>query len=319
MSKKVFLDQEAVTAMQQGCDILANAVGSTLGARGKSVIISSGFGHLPIITKDGVTVAKSITLEDEIQNVGAMLIRGAAAKTLDTAGDGTTTSTVLAQRIINSGLNAIKNGGNAQQIKAGIEKATNMVIDSLREMAIPVVDNDTIKSIATISANNDEELGGKIAEAYGQIGKNGLLTIEKSQTIETYIKTSLGTKMINGYANNLFVTNPEKMTVEYDDAYVLVLDHEVKTVRELEPVLKNSAQVFDFTAYPLIIIARGFEGEPYNTMIYNKTKNGCKFCLIQAPTAYQREALRDVATVLGATVISSDNGKKVEDAVFEDL
>jgi chaperonin GroEL len=319
MSKQVFFDHEAIEKLQKGIDVVARAVGSTLGARGKGVIISSGYGHLPIVTKDGVTVAQSIFLEDEVENTGAMLIRGAATKTVEVCGDGTTTSTVLAQSIINQGLKAIKDGANAQQLKYGIEKATEMIVESLKDMSIPLNDTSLIKSVATISANNDSEIGGKIAEAYEKMGLDGILTIDRSQTYDTYTKVSEGAEMINGWANDKFVTDPKTMLVEYDNPVFLVLDYEVKTFKELEPFLQQSSEFIDFRSEALIIVARGFEGEPYNTFIWNKLNRGMKVCLIQAPAAYCKEALVDVATVTGATLITSDNGTKIESALFSDL
>ena len=320
MAKKLYFNQEARKKLQIGIDLAANAVGSTLGARGKGVIIAPGYGHMPLVTKDGVTVAKSIFIDDEVENVGVMMIRSASQKTVDDAGDGTTTSAVLAQSMITAGLDAIeKEGTNTQAIKSGMELAVNAIVEALKSISIPVKDNDTLKSVATISANNDELIGSKIAEAYAKIGKNGILTIEKSHTVDTYVTVMEGSEMIRGYSNDKFVTNQAKMTVEYDNPFILVVDYEIRTVREIIPLMEEFSKLYDFRVQPLIIIARGFDGEPHNTMVVNKLKNGAKICLIEAPNAYQKEALLDIATLTGATLIQDELGLKVQDAKVEHL
>lgn len=319
MAKALFFNQEARKKLQIGIDLAANAVGSTLGARGKGVIIAPGYGHMPIVTKDGVTVAKSIFIDDEVENVGVMMIRSASQKTVDDAGDGTTTSAVLAQSMITSGLDAIEAGANTQAVKAGMEYAVASIIKTLKENSIPVKDNATLKSVATISSNNDEELGAKIADAYDKIGSNGILTIEKSHTIDTYVTVMEGAEMPRGYSNEKFVTNLAKMTVEYDNPLILVADYEIRTIKELIPLMQEFSEKHNFTSQALIIIARGFEGEPHNTMVVNRLKNGAKICLIEAPNAYQKEALVDMATLTGATLISDEMGLKVEHARLEHL
>lgn len=320
MAKKIFLKKTASEELRKGINLLADAVGSTLGAGGKPVIIASGYGHMPISTKDGVTVAKSFFIEDETQNAGAFLIRGAAEKTVKDCGDGTTTSTVLAQSIINQGLDTTaKEGVNSIEVKSGIEKGVAKIVEKLKEMSIEVNDS-MITSVATISANNDVSIGEKIGEAYSKMGKGGMLSIENSRTGETYVEVVAGTEMIRGFGNEQFATNMEKMLVEYENPLILVADYEIKTVKELAPIMEqmHKSQI-DFKVVPFIIIARGFEGEPHNTMLYSKVKGGLKFCLIEAPGAYQKEALVDVATVLGATLISEDNGIKVENADMSHL
>lgn len=320
MGKQLFFNQEARKKLQKGIDLAANAVGSTLGARGKGVIIAPGYGHMPIVTKDGVTVAKSIFIDDEVENVGVMMIRSASQKTVDDAGDGTTTSAVLAQSMITAGLDAIEvSGVNTKAIKAGMELAVSSIVEALKSISIDVKDNDTLKSVATISANNDELIGSKIAEAYSKIGKNGILTIEKSHTVDTYVTVMEGSEMIRGYSNDKFVTNQAKMTVEYDNPLILVVDYEVRTIKELLPLMIEFDKRHSFTSQPFIIIARGFEGEPHNTMLVNKLKNGAKICLIEAPNAYQKESLVDIATLTGATLISDEIGLKVEHATMEHL
>lgn len=315
MPKQVFFNQDARKALQKGINIVGDAASSTLGPQGKTVIISSGYGHMPITTKDGVTVVKSIFLQDEIENTGVMLLRYASEKTLDECGDGTTTSALLTQSILN---NAMELGSvNVQEVKSGIDKAVASIVSSLNAMATPVKDNDTIRSVATISANNDHGIGHLIATAYKKIGLGGLLTIEDSKTIDTYVKTMDGSEFPNGYASDKFVNVPEKMEVVYDNPLVFVIDYEIKTLREIEPLLKSIAESEESFSRPFVIIAKGFDGEVYNTMIVNKLKNGVKVCLICAPTAYQREAMRDVACLTGATLICDEGGKKPEQASYD--
>lgn len=320
MAKRILFKGEARDQLRKGINDLGDAVGSTLGYGGKVVIISSGYGHLPITTKDGVTVAKSIFLEDEIQNTGAMLLRGAAAKTVSDCGDGTTTSTVLAQSMINEGLDLITKGNvNAQEVKVGMEKAVDAIVEQLGAMSVPV-SGDMIRSVATISANNDAFIGGKIAEAYEKIGHSGMLDISNSPTHETYVTVVDGSEMARGFPNEKFATNMEKMIVEYDNPLILVCDYELKTLKEVTPLLAQMHENrVDFKVQPFIIIARGFDGEIFNTFLGNKMREGLKFCLIQAPTAYQKEALTDVAAIVGAKLISEDNGVKPENAMMSDL
>ncbi|MES3018149.1 MAG: chaperonin GroEL [Bacteroidota bacterium] len=333
MSKKVFFNQDARVKLQKGINIAGDATGSTLGAQGKSVIISSGYGHMPTATKDGVTVIKSIFLEDEVENTGVMLVRGAAEKTLDLCGDGTTTSVVLAQSILNDGLLELHGGNgffgrlyrklfghkkcNIQEVKSGIDKAVLSVTETLKSMAVPVVTNATIKSVATVSANNDVEIGRLIADAYDKIGLNGLLTIEDSKTIDTHITVLEGAEMPRGYASDQFCTDYEKMLAVYENPMILVLDYEVKRMKELEPIMKKIAASTEEFTRPWIIIARGFDGEVHNTFIVNKNRNKVPVCLICAPVSYQKEALRDVACLTGATVVCDEKGKKIEHATPE--
>lgn len=319
MSKKVYFEKDARNIMLEGVNIAANAIGSTLGPHGKTVVISPGFGHAPIMTKDGVTVASSIMLEDELQNTGVMMIRGASEATVKDCGDGTTTAAVLAQSMINAGVKAVNEGANAQEVKSGIEKATICVVNALKELSIPLTDNDMIKSIGTISANNDEEIGSKLAEAYGKIGDKGLLTIEMSKTHETYVSIMEGAEMQRGFANDKFVTNTAKMLVEYDNPHILILNYDIKTVKELETVLIDFSKIHDLKVTPLVIIAKGFEGEFHNTAVVNKQQHGAKICLIEAPNMYQKEALIDMATITGATLITDDAGLKPEHARIEHL
>lgn len=317
MSKKVFLNKDSQEKLINGMDIVADIAGSTLGAAGKTVFIASGYGHPPIATKDGVTVVKSISLYDEVENAGAMLMREAAQKTLDACGDGTTTSTVLAQAIIKEGLKQLDLQVNPQKLRAGIEKAVAKVVENLKSIAIPVSDKDMLNSVATISANNDSEIGGMLADAYDKIGHNGLLTIEKSFTMDTYVEVIEGSEYGKGWENDKFVTDDKKMEAIYEDPLIFVFDYEIKSVKEIEPFLMDVSKIHDFRTKPCIIVAHGFEGEPYNTMVVNKIRNGAKFCLIGAPTSYRKEALRDLAVLTGATLICDEFGMKVEQARLE--
>ncbi len=319
MAKEVYFNQDAKEKLKKGFKIVGDAAGSTLGAGGKNVIISPGYGHMPISTKDGVTVVKSIFLRDEVENTGVMLIRGASEKTLEMCGDGTTTSVVLAQNILENGMEEIAKGCNVQEVKSGVEKAVKVVVDNLKRMSVPVTTNEMIKSVATISANNDTEIGELIANAYDKIGLNGLLTIEDSKTIDSYVVVTDGAEMPRGYVSDKFVTHPEKMQVIYENPMILVLDYEVKMLKELEPIMNEIAQTAQGFSRPWIIVARGFDGEVHNTMVVNKLKNGVKICLVCAPSAYQKEALQDIAALTGATLICDENGVKVEHATIEDM
>jgi len=317
--REIFFNKEAREKMLEGVNDAANAIGSTLGPRGKTVIIDPGNGNPPIMSKDGVTVASLLDSRDNLKKTGIMLIRQASEASVKDCGDGTTTSAVLCQSMINAGVDAVSKGANSQEIKSGMEKAVASVVDALKAMSIPLTDNDMIKSIGTISANNDTEIGEKLAEAYGKIGNKGMLTIEMSKTHNTFVEIMEGAEMQRGYANEKFVTNPAKMTVEYENPYVLVLNYEVKTVKQLEPILVEFSRVYDMKATPLVIIAKGYEGEFYNTAIVNKVQNGAKLCLIEAPNMYQREGLEDMATVTGATMITDDAGLKLESATVKHL
>lgn len=318
--KQVFFNQEAREKFKKGIDIVADAVGSTLGAGGKGVIISKGYGHFPFTTKDGVTVANDIFLEDEVENTGAMFIREACSKTLLLAGDGTTTTAVLAQNILQNGLVATNDGANAQEIRSGIEKAVDCVTEQLKAIAAPVNDNEMIKSIATVSANNDIELGGLIAELYSKIGNDVKIEIEKSPTFKTYTKTKDGAEISAGYVNEGFVTDRVKKEYVCENPYILVLDYEVKNMKQVEPFFQNLLnREVNLTTQGVVIVANGFEGEFYNTMLVNKMRYNFKVCLVQSPSAYQKEFLKDISTLTGATLICDEVGMKIENASFEHL
>lgn len=319
MPKKIIFDKEAKAGLKAGIDKVAKSVSSTLGPRGKGVVIASGYGQYPIVTKDGVTVAKSIFLEDEVENAGAYLIRGAAEKSLDNSGDGTTTSVVLAQSILNNGLEEVENKKNAQQIKSGIDKAVAVVVERLKSKSVPVEDIAMVKQVATIAANNDEKLGSLLSDAYEKIGPGGLLTIEDSHTIHTFVDVLEGAEMPRGYSNDSFVTDTKRMEAVYENPRICVMNYELKTMREIEPFFKNLAENgHNFASHPLVIIAKGFDGEVHNTLLTNKLR-GMKILLIQAPSAYQIEALVDMATVSGAQIVSDEFGLKPGDATYDML
>lgn len=318
MSRELFFIEDQREKLQKGFDFVESAAGSTLGPEGSPVIISAG-NAMPIATKDGVTVVKSCYVNDEIENTGVLWIRYAAEKTLAEAGDGTTTASILTHNMITAGLDVVRDGANRNEVKSGMEKAVSSIVKSLKEISIEVSDNEMIKNIATTSANNDEEIGSKLADAYDRIGLKGLLTIEKSKTSETYITITEGAEMQRGYANDKFVNNQAKMLVEYDNPYILVLNYDVKTIKEMESFLNDFAPTHNLKEMSLIIIAKGFEGEPHNTFVVNKTQYGANMCLIEAPNMYQREALVDIATLTGATLITDDAGLKIEHAKTEHL
>lgn len=320
MSKKGFFNQEARKAFQAGIDFIYKAVSSTAGPRGKNVIVSDGYGHFPFTTKDGVTVANKCFLEDEVENTGVMFMREACNKTLLLAGDGTTTTAILAHNISTNGLDAIDKGANSQEVRSGIEKAVDCIVRALKGMAIPVNDNEMIRSIATISANNDSEIGDRIAELYEKVGNNVKIEIEKSPTFKTFIKTKDGAEISAGYVNEGFVTDRVKKEYVCENPQILVLDYEVKNMKQIEPFLQRLVETrFNLTTQGLVIIANGFEGEFYNTMLVNKMRNNFKICLVQSPSAYQKDFLKDVSTLTGATLVCDEVGMKIENASIEHL
>jgi len=312
MSKSVLFNKEAKDALQKGMNTVADAVGSTLGAAGKTVIMSYYHNAQPIVSKDGVTVANSISLEDEIENVGAKLIIGVASKSVKDSGDGTTTSTVLAQSIINSGLDAVEQGANPAEVKRGIDKAVDKVVEMLQSFADPIGDdNNKIKNIATISANNDAFIGGLIADAYAKIGNNGLLLIEDSGTIETKIETIEGVEIPKGYMSPHFANNKEKMQFVHEEVLFLIADYTISTMMDLAPILNKLGEAGKLN-HAIVIIARDFEGEAFSSMVINNNKGITKVCLVKAPSSYRNETMDDIAKVTGATVIRDEQGLKMD-------
>jgi len=312
MAKQVRYNVEARDALKKGVDILANAVKVTLGPKGRNVIIDKKFGS-PAITKDGVTVAKEIELKDPIENMGAQMVKEVASKTADIAGDGTTTATVLAQAIVTAGIKNVAAGANPMDLKRGIDKAVAAIVENLRSQSQTVgEDNNKIKQVASISANNDEVIGALIAEAMGKVGKDGVITVEEAKGTETEVKTVEGMQFDRGYLSPYFVTNADKMEAELDNPYILIYDKKISNMKELLPVLEKQVQ----TGKPLLIIAEDLDGEALATLVVNKIRGSLKVAAVKAPGFGDRRKamLEDIAILTGGTVISEERGYKLENA-----
>ncbi len=310
--KIILFDTEAREKLLKGIDTLANAVKVTLGPQGRNVIIEKKFGA-PHVTKDGVTVAKEIELSDPIENTGAQLVREAASKTADVAGDGTTTACVLAQALIHAGLKYVAAGANPIELKRGIDKAVKVVIDTLKEMSIQVGDDYTkIEQVATISANNDPEIGKIIAEAMKKVKKEGVITVEEAKGTETYVDVVEGMQFDRGYLSPYFITDPDRMECVLEDPYILITDKKISNMKELLPVLEKVLQ----TNKPLLIIAEDVEGEALATLVVNKLRGVLKVCAVKAPGFGERRKamLQDIAILTGGTVVSEEQGYKLENA-----
>jgi len=309
MGKEVKFNADARNSLQQGLDILANAVKVTLGPKGRHAAIERQYGP-PLVTKDGVTVAKSIDLDDRIQNMGAQLIKAVASATNTVAGDGTTTATVLAQAIYTEGAKLVAAGHNPVLIKRGIDKATNIVVTRLKEISLPVSDDDMIKNVAVISANNDRDLGDLIGEVVTSVGNNGSISVEDATGTETRIVYSEGMNIERGYVNPTFVTNFEKMTVEYDNPYILMYDGKLSSSREFLGVLEKVSG----TGKPLLVIAREVDGEALQTMIVNKARKALISCAIKAPGfgETRREMLEDIATICGGRMYTAEESEELK-------
>ena len=316
MAKEIFYDSAARNALKKGVDTLANAVKVTLGPKGRNVVIEKKFGA-PTITKDGVTVAKEIELENKLENVGAQMIKEVASKTSDIAGDGTTTATVLAQSIISEGMRNVAAGANPMSIKRGIDAATVAVVDQLRKQSKDLPDSTQIAQVASISANGDKEIGDKIAEAMEKVGKDGVITVEESKTAETYLETVEGMQFDRGYLSPYFVTNSESMDAEMDDPYILIHDKKISNMKDLLPLLEKVIQ----TGKPVVILAEDVEGEALATLVVNKLRGTFKVLAIKAPGFGDRRKamLEDIAVLTGGTVISEDAGYKLENATLDYL
>jgi chaperonin GroEL len=317
MAKDITFDTSAREKLKAGVDALANAVKVTLGPKGRNVVIDKKFGA-PHITKDGVTVAKEIELSDPIENMGAQMLKEVASKTADLAGDGTTTATVLAQAIVTGGLKNVASGANPMDLKRGIDKAVASVVAELKKISKTVGnDNDKIKQVATISANSDEAIGTLIAEAMKKVGTEGVITVEEAKGTETEVKTVEGMQFDRGYLSPYFVTNAENMEAELDNAYILIYDKKVSTMKELLPVLEKTAQ----TGRPLLIIAEDVDGEALATLVVNKIRGSLKVAAVKAPGFGDRRKamLQDIAILTGGQVISEETGLKLENATLEDL
>ena len=317
MAKEIVFDVDAREKLKKGVDSLANAVKATLGPKGRNVVIDKKFGA-PQVTKDGVTVAKEIELKDAVENMGAQMVKEVASKTNDTAGDGTTTATVLAQGIINNGLKNVAAGANPMDIKRGIDKAVKTVVTELKKLSKEVgSDNDKIKQVATISANNDESIGSLIAEAMKVVGKDGVITVEEAKGTETEVKTVEGMQFDRGYLSPYFVTNAEKMITELETPYILIHDKKISNMKDLLPVLEPVAQ----TGKPLLIIAEDVDGEALATLVVNKIRGSLKIAAVKAPGfGDRRKAMfEDIAILTGGTVISEERGFKMENTTIDML
>ncbi len=315
MAKVLVFDEAARRALERGVNAVADAVKVTLGPRGRNVVLEKKFGS-PTITKDGVTVAKEIELENHLENIGAQLLKEVASKTNDVAGDGTTTATVLAQAIVREGLKNVAAGANPLALKRGIEKAVEAAVEKIRSLAIPVEDRKAIEEVATISAN-DPDVGKLIADAMEKVGKEGIITVEESKSLETELKFVEGYQFDKGYISPYFVTNPEAMEAVLEDAFILIVEKKVSNVRELLPVLEQVAQ----TGKPLLLIAEDVEGEALATLVVNKLRGTLNVAAVKAPGFGDRrkEMLKDIAAVTGGTVISEELGFKLENATLSML
>ncbi|TYR34456.1 chaperonin GroEL [Sphingobacterium phlebotomi] len=312
MAKQVRYNVEARDALKKGVDTLANAVKVTLGPKGRNVIIEKKFGS-PAITKDGVTVAKEIELKDALENMGAQMVKEVASKTADQAGDGTTTATVLAQAIVAPGLKSVAAGANPMDLKRGIDKAVAAVVANLQSQSKEVgADNNKIKQVATISANNDEIIGSLIAEAMEKVGNDGVITVEEAKGTETEVKTVEGMQFDRGYLSPYFVTNSDKMEAELETPYILIYDKKISNMKELLPILEKQVQ----TGKPLLIIAEDLDGEALATLVVNKIRGSLKVAAVKAPGFGDRRKamLEDIAILTGGTVISEERGYKLENA-----
>ena len=317
MSKQIHFNLDARNKMKRGVDILADAVKVTLGPKGRNVVIEKKFGA-PHVTKDGVTVAKEIELEDAIENMGAQMAKEVASKTADAAGDGTTTATVLAQSIISEGLKNVAAGANPMDLKRGIDKAVTVVVDNLRAQSEKVGnDNKKIEQVATISANNDNNIGKLIAQAMQKVGKEGVITVEEAKGTETTVDVVEGMQFDRGYLSPYFVTNSEKMIAEMSSPMILIYDKKISTMKDILHILEKVAQ----SGRPLVIISEDLEGEALATLVVNKLRGTIKVAAVKAPGFGDRrkEMLQDLAILTGGTVISEDMGHKLENADLSSL
>ena len=316
MAKELFFNNDARDQLKKGVDTLADAVKVTLGPKGRNVIIDKKFGA-PTVTKDGVSVAKEIELSEPIENMGAQLVKEVASKTADSAGDGTTTATVLAQAIYGSGIKNVAAGANPMDLKRGIDKAVAAVVTDLQSQSKAIKDSNEIKQVGTISANNDSEIGSMIADAMDKVGKDGVITVEEARGTETEVKTVEGMQFDRGYLSPYFVTNTEKMEAEMENPYILIYDKKISAMKELLPVLEPVAQ----SGKPLVIIAEDVDGEALATLVVNKIRGSLKIAAVKAPGFGDRRKamLEDIAILTGGTVISEERGYKLENATIEYL
>ena len=316
MSKDIFYNTEARASLKNGVDKLANAVRVTLGPKGRNVVVEKQFGS-PNVTKDGVSVAKEIELEDRLENVGAQMVKEVASKTSDVAGDGTTTATVLAQSIISEGLKNVTAGANPMEIKRGIDLAKNRVVEFISKNSKDIPDSNQIAQVATISANDDEEIGTKIAEAMDKVGKDGVITVEESKTAETYLEFVEGLQFDRGYLSPYFVSNSDTMEAELENPYILVHDKKITNMKDILPLLEKVVQA----GKSILIIAEDIEGEALATLVVNKLRGTFNVVAVKAPSFGDRRnaMLEDIATLTGATVVSEERGFKLESTTLDDL
>jgi chaperonin GroEL len=315
-AKELTFGVDARAALKKGVDQLAEAVKVTLGPKGRNVVIDRKFGS-PLITKDGVTVAKEVELEHPIENMGAQMVKEVATKTSDLAGDGTTTATVLAQAIFREGLKNVTAGANPMSLKRGIDKAVERVVAELKSMSVETAGKKEIAQVGTISANSDEEIGNLIADAMEKVGKDGVITVEEAKGLETTLETVEGMQFDRGYLSPYFVTDPERMEAVLEDAMILIHDKKISSMKDLLPVLEKVAQM----GRPLLIISEDVEGEALATLVVNKLRGTLKVCAVKAPGFGDRRKamLQDIAVLTGGQVISEEVGFKLENAVLSDL
>ncbi|HET6639273.1 MAG TPA: chaperonin GroEL [Gemmatimonadota bacterium] len=316
MAKDLKFNAQARSGLKRGIDQLADAVKVTLGPKGRNVVLDKKFGS-PTVTKDGVTVAKEIELEDAVENMGAQMLKEVASKTSDIAGDGTTTATVLAQAIFREGLKSVTAGVNPMSIKRGIDQAVETVVEELKKLSTPTKGKKEIAQVGTISANNDSEIGELIADAMEKVGKDGVITVEEAKSLETYLETVDGMQFDRGYLSPYFVTNPDKMEAELEDPYILIHDKKISTMKDLLPVLEKVAQ----SGRPMLLIAEDIEGEALATLVVNKIRGTLKVAGVKAPGFGDRrkQMLQDIAVLTGGQVISEEVGFKLENVVLKDL
>jgi len=315
-AKELHFNTDARAALKRGVDQLAEAVKVTLGPKGRNVVIDKKFGA-PTVTKDGVTVAKEIELTDPLENMGAQMVKEVATKTSDNAGDGTTTATVLAQAIFREGLKNVTAGANPMALKRGIDKAVQSIIEELKKISVPTAGKKEIAQVGSISANNDMEIGNLIAEAMEKVGKDGVITVEEAKGLETTLETVDGMQFDRGYLSPYFVTDPDKMEAALEDAFILIHDKKVSSMKDLLPVLEKVAQA----GRPLLIIAEDVEGEALATLVVNKLRGTLRVAAVKAPGFGDRRKamLQDIATLTNGNVISEEVGFKLENAVLSDL
>ncbi|MGB6084233.1 chaperonin GroEL [Moheibacter sp.] len=317
MAKDIKFDVESRDALKRGVDALANAVKVTLGPKGRNVVLEKSFGS-PHVTKDGVSVAKEIELEDPIENLGAQMVKEVASKTNDVAGDGTTTATVLAQAIVREGLKNVAAGANPMDLKRGIDKAVTAIVGNLKEQSQEVGDSsDKIKQVASISANNDDTIGSLIAEAFAKVGKEGVITVEEAKGTDTTVDVVEGMQFDRGYQSPYFVTNPDKMVAELENPYILLYDKKISNLQDILPVLEPVAQ----SGRPLLIISEEVEGQALATLVVNRLRGSLKIAAVKAPGFGDRRKamLEDIAILTGGTVISEERGYSLEGATLDML